>query len=381
MIVGFEVQPCSVKRTPGKAIENVDCGPDVEPQPPPQEIKEGEAIVYSYDVFWQASGRGRGWGRRLQGRLEAEGARCGCPQLRRSSSPAPECRERLLSWLDLASTPFPPSSPLPAPRRSARRAGRAAGTPTCACRAARSTGARPAASALRPWSPGAQADPGTPDRSPPSAAAARPQHPPAPAPKRFSILNSLLITLVMASLVALILIRTVRRDLAKYEALMAEGDPNELKEESGWKLLTGDVFRAPGRARALCVYFGSGTQVRAGRPGGGVGGWAEWARSGAGSRARCASTPAAARRCGWRRRGVGLGAGAARGAWQGRPRACAAASCRPALQPQAPAPDRPRLATPPTTPPPPLPRSPASPLSPSSSRPSASCRPRAAARC
>lgn len=33
----------------------------------------------------------------------------------------------------------------------------------------------------------------------------------------FSIMNSCLVVLVMASLVALILIRTVRRDLARYE--------------------------------------------------------------------------------------------------------------------------------------------------------------------
>ena len=54
MIVGFEVQPCSVKRAPGKPIANVDCGPDADRPPEAQEIKEGEAVVYSYDVFWCA---------------------------------------------------------------------------------------------------------------------------------------------------------------------------------------------------------------------------------------------------------------------------------------------------------------------------------------
>lgn len=52
MIVGFEVQPCSVNRVAGKAIENVDCGPDSDRPPEGQEIKEGVQIVYSYDVFW-----------------------------------------------------------------------------------------------------------------------------------------------------------------------------------------------------------------------------------------------------------------------------------------------------------------------------------------
>jgi transmembrane 9 superfamily protein 2/4 len=55
MVVGFEVQPCSIKRKAGKPIENLDCGIDADSPPEPQEIKEGEAIVYSYDVFWQIS--------------------------------------------------------------------------------------------------------------------------------------------------------------------------------------------------------------------------------------------------------------------------------------------------------------------------------------
>lgn len=88
-----------------------------------------------------------------------------------------------------------------------------------------------------------------------------PRPAPYPPPPRFSILNSLLIVLVMASLVATILIRTVRRDLAKYEQLMVDGSV-DMKDESGWKLLTGDVFRAPQGAKSLCVYVGTGVQVR-----------------------------------------------------------------------------------------------------------------------
>ena len=38
----------------------------------------------------------------------------------------------------------------------------------------------------------------------------------------FSIMNSLLVVLVMATIVAMILFRTVRRDLAKYEQLVVE---------------------------------------------------------------------------------------------------------------------------------------------------------------
>lgn len=67
----------------------------------------------------------------------------------------------------------------------------------------------------------------------------------------FSILNSLLVVLVMSVIVAVILMRTVRRDLAKYEELLVEGQ--DAKEESGWKLISGDVFRAPPAAVDLAV--------------------------------------------------------------------------------------------------------------------------------
>jgi hypothetical protein len=36
----------------------------------------------------------------------------------------------------------------------------------------------------------------------------------------------------------------------------------EAQEESGWKLVHGDVFRAPPRAGLLAVYVGTGVQVR-----------------------------------------------------------------------------------------------------------------------
>ena len=41
----------------------------------------------------------------------------------------------------------------------------------------------------------------------------------------FSILNSLMVVLVMSSIVAMIMMRTIRRDLARYEGLL--GDPSE----------------------------------------------------------------------------------------------------------------------------------------------------------
>lgn len=47
-----------------------------------------------------------------------------------------------------------------------------------------------------------------------------------------------------------------RRDLAKYEQLMVDSSA-DMKDEAGWKLLTGDVFRSPNRAKGLAVHVSS----------------------------------------------------------------------------------------------------------------------------
>lgn len=74
----------------------------------------------------------------------------------------------------------------------------------------------------------------------------------------FSILNSLLIVLLLSAVIGFILIRALRRDLARYndpEAIQEE------REETGWKLVHGDVFRKPDAAGLLAVYVGSGAQL------------------------------------------------------------------------------------------------------------------------
>lgn len=153
MIVGFEVMPCSVKRTYGQPIEAVKCMPwSEENNPTPQPIAEGEDIVYSYDVFWDESDVQ--WASRWDMYLRM-------------------------------------------PNGSVH------------------------------W---------------------------------FSILNSILVVLVMTVLVAVILMRAVRRHLAKYEELLIEGQDSS-KEDSGWKLLAGDVFRPPSHLPDLAVQVGSGTQI------------------------------------------------------------------------------------------------------------------------
>eukprot|EP00201_Polytomella_parva_P016206 CAMPEP_0175052398 /NCGR_PEP_ID=MMETSP0052_2-20121109/8340_1 /TAXON_ID=51329 ORGANISM="Polytomella parva, Strain SAG 63-3" /NCGR_SAMPLE_ID=MMETSP0052_2 /ASSEMBLY_ACC=CAM_ASM_000194 /LENGTH=743 /DNA_ID=CAMNT_0016316803 /DNA_START=18 /DNA_END=2249 /DNA_ORIENTATION=- len=100
----------------------------------------------------------------------------------------------------------------------------------------------------------------------------------------FSILNSLLVVILMASAVAVILLRTLRRDLARYDQVASSegiemgsgvgvgagagagpgasvGSAGSSREESGWKLLAGDVFRAPLSSGALAVHVGTGVQV------------------------------------------------------------------------------------------------------------------------
>jgi len=77
----------------------------------------------------------------------------------------------------------------------------------------------------------------------------------------FSIGNSVLVVLVMAAIVALILVRTVRRDLQKYEQLVLDSGNVADKDEAGWKLCAGDVFRAPRASKSLAVQIGSGVQI------------------------------------------------------------------------------------------------------------------------
>ncbi|KAK9907506.1 hypothetical protein WJX75_004955 [Coccomyxa subellipsoidea] len=77
----------------------------------------------------------------------------------------------------------------------------------------------------------------------------------------FSILNSLMVVVVMSSIVAMIMMRTIRRDLQRYEGLLGESSAKDDVEESGWKMVSGDVFRSPKSAMLLCVQLGSGVQI------------------------------------------------------------------------------------------------------------------------
>lgn len=61
----------------------------------------------------------------------------------------------------------------------------------------------------------------------------------------------------------MIMVRTLRRDIARYNA--GESDSlaglDETIEETGWKLVHGDVFRPPINSRLFAAVIGSGIQI------------------------------------------------------------------------------------------------------------------------
>jgi len=59
-------------------------------------------------------------------------------------------------------------------------------------------------------------------------------------------------------MVAMIMMRTLHRDFNRYNAAEAQDD---MEEETGWKLVHGDVFRPPRGAMMLSVLVGTGVQT------------------------------------------------------------------------------------------------------------------------
>jgi len=73
----------------------------------------------------------------------------------------------------------------------------------------------------------------------------------------FSIVNSLLVVVFLSGMVAMILVRALNKDILTYNDL----DQEEAREETGWKLVHGDVFRPPKMSSLLSVMVGSGLQI------------------------------------------------------------------------------------------------------------------------
>lgn len=78
----------------------------------------------------------------------------------------------------------------------------------------------------------------------------------------FSIVNSLVVALLLSAMVAIILVRTLHKDLSRYNEL-EEMTSEEQAEETGWKLIHGEVFRTPERAGLFSIFIGTGCQILA----------------------------------------------------------------------------------------------------------------------
>ncbi|XP_043712965.1 transmembrane 9 superfamily member 1-like [Telopea speciosissima] len=79
----------------------------------------------------------------------------------------------------------------------------------------------------------------------------------------FSIFNSFMMVIFLTGLVSMILMRTLRNDYAKYarEDDDLETLERDVSEESGWKLVHGDVFRPPRNVVLLSAVVGTGAQL------------------------------------------------------------------------------------------------------------------------
>ncbi|KAK0589172.1 hypothetical protein LWI29_010647 [Acer saccharum] len=79
----------------------------------------------------------------------------------------------------------------------------------------------------------------------------------------FSIFNSFMMVIFLTGLVSMILMRTLRNDYAKYarEDDDLETLERDVSEESGWKLVHGDVFRPPRNLVVISAVVGTGAQL------------------------------------------------------------------------------------------------------------------------
>lgn len=73
-----------------------------------------------------------------------------------------------------------------------------------------------------------------------------------------SIINSFVLVLLLTAFLAIILMRILKKDFSRY----MEIDEDELaEEETGWKMIHGDVFRPPDHLDLFTAFLGSGAQI------------------------------------------------------------------------------------------------------------------------
>lgn len=73
-----------------------------------------------------------------------------------------------------------------------------------------------------------------------------------------SLLNFSLVVIILGIIIAHILMKTLKNDIVKYNEVNLDDD---ISDESGWKLIHGDIFRPPAHKMLLSVLVGSGVQI------------------------------------------------------------------------------------------------------------------------
>jgi len=86
----------------------------------------------------------------------------------------------------------------------------------------------------------------------------------------FSLINSAVIVVFLVLTVTSVLVRTLRKDIARYNRLDqinlddlsgTSAIEDGIQEDSGWKLVHGDVFRTPSHPLLLSILLGNGAQL------------------------------------------------------------------------------------------------------------------------
>jgi len=78
----------------------------------------------------------------------------------------------------------------------------------------------------------------------------------------FSIINSFMLCLFLCAVVAIILMKTLKRDFTRYSASEAEElESMDGGDESGWKQVNGDVFRRPDHLAIFTVLHATGCHL------------------------------------------------------------------------------------------------------------------------
>ncbi|WFD36473.1 hypothetical protein MCUN1_003352 [Malassezia cuniculi] len=74
----------------------------------------------------------------------------------------------------------------------------------------------------------------------------------------YALMNSIAVVALLCVMVAVIMARTVKHDINRYNAIDLTED---IQEDYGWKLVHGEVFRAPPSPMALSILAGSGAHL------------------------------------------------------------------------------------------------------------------------